>query len=74
MYVSPSFCQGRGTYYADDIKKADDPEKARKDKLAAWKDDYASPVEAARLGEIDDVIVADELRQRICTAIEMMNA
>ncbi len=60
--------------YAEDIKKADDPEKARKDKLAAWKDEYASPVEAARLGEVDDVIVAEELRQRICTAIEMMNA
>jgi acetyl-CoA carboxylase carboxyltransferase component len=60
--------------YAEDIKKADDPEKARKEKIAAWKDEVASPVEAARLGEIDDVILAEELRQRICTAIEMMNA
>ncbi len=60
--------------YANDIKSAEDPEKARKDKLAEWKEENASPVEAARLGEIDDVIVADELRQRICTAIEMMNA
>ena len=60
--------------YADEIKGAEKPEQARQEKLAAWKDEYASPVEAARLGEIDDVIVAAELRQRICTAIEMMNA
>ena len=60
--------------YAEEIKTAEAPEKARAEKLAAWKEEYASPVEAARLGEIDDVIVADELRARICTAIEMMNA
>ncbi len=60
--------------YADEIKNADEPAKARDEKLAEWKEEYASPVEAARLGEIDDVVVASELRARICTAIEMMNA
>ena len=57
-----------------EIAAAKDPEAARKEKIAEWKEQYASPVEAARLGEIDDIVLAEELRQRICAAIEMMNA
>ncbi len=60
--------------YSKEIAAAEAPDKARAEKVAEWKDEYASPIEAARAGEIDDVITADELRQRICTAIEMMNA
>ena len=57
-----------------EIAASADPEATRKEKMAEWKEKYASPVEAARLGEIDDIIYAEELRQRICAAIEMMNA
>ena len=56
--------------YGNDIKTEAD----RKEKLAQWIDEQASPVNAARLGEVDDIVVAAELRQRICAAIEMMNA
>ena len=57
-----------------EIAASEDPEKTRKEKLEEWNETYASPIEAARLGEVDDVVVYEELRQRICAAIEMMNA
>ena len=57
-----------------EIAASADPEATRKAKMAEWKEQYASPVEAARLGEVDDIVLAEELRQRICAAIEMMNA
>ena len=60
--------------YGKEIADAEKPDEARKEKIAEWKEDNASPVSAARLGEIDDIVVADELRQRICAAVEMMNA
>ena len=60
--------------YSSEIASAEKPEQARNDKIAEWREENASAVNAARLGEIDDVIVAEELRQRICTAVEMMNA
>ena len=37
-----------------------------------YKEKVASPVEAAKLGEVDDIVVAEELRQRIIAAVEMM--
>lgn len=60
--------------YGKELAASEDPTKARAEKIAEWKNNEASPVEAARLGEIDDIIDASELRQRICTAVEMMNA
>ncbi len=60
--------------YGKELAANADPAKARAEKTAEWKNVEASPVEAARLGEIDDIIDAAELRQRICTAVEMMNA
>ena len=55
-----------------EIAASADPEATRREKMAEWKEKYASPVEAARLGEIDDIIYAEELRQRICAAISML--
>ena len=60
--------------YSKEITSAEKPDEARKEKIAAWKEENASAVNAARLGEVDDVVVAAELRQRICAAVEMMNA
>ena len=34
----------------------------------------ASPVAAAKAGEIDDIISSDELRQRVSAAFEMLGA
>ncbi len=41
---------------------------------AAWDSVMASPVVAAKAGEIDDIINLDELRQRISSAFEMLGA
>ncbi len=60
--------------YSSEISESDDPVKTRKELTEKWNSENASPVSAARLGEVDDIIEISELRQRICTAIEMMNA
>lgn len=39
---------------------------------AEWAETNATPVAAARSGQIDDIISADELRMRIATALEML--
>ncbi len=49
-------------------------EKNREDLENEWKASCASPVKAAELGDIDDVIADDELRQRICAAFGMLFA
>jgi len=38
----------------------------------AWAEKYASPLEAAKSGHIDDIIDSAELRQRIGSALEML--
>lgn len=38
----------------------------------AWAEKYASPLEAAKSGHIDDIIDSRELRQRIGAALEML--
>ena len=59
--------------YGDEIKLSDDPA-AKKAELTAAYEQAASPVEAARNGDIDDVIEASELRIRIAAALEMLSA
>ena len=59
--------------YGDEIKQAEDPA-AKKAELTAAYEQAASPVEAARNGDIDDVIEASELRIRIAAALEMLSA
>lgn len=56
--------------YADKLNAGAD----RAALVEEYKEKVASPVEAARIGEIDDIVVAEELRQRICAAVEMMMA
>lgn len=60
--------------YGDEIAKAEAPDKRRAELTAEYIEASASPIAAARLGEIDDIVVAEELRQRICAAVEMMIA
>ena len=50
------------------------PEKSRDDLIAEWRKSLASPVAAASLGEIDDIVSANELRARICSALMMLAA
>lgn len=53
------------------LGKVDD--ESRHSEIAArWAQTYASPLEAAKSGHIDDIIDAAELRQRIGAALEML--
>ena len=47
-------------------------EQTREEVEAEWKEKVASAADAADCGEIDDVIEASELRQRICAALSML--
>lgn len=46
--------------------------KVTDEKRAEWESTMASPVCAARNGDIDDIISCDELRQRVAAAFEML--
>ena len=54
--------------FLDEVKN----ESKHKETAKAWADRYASPLEAAKSGHIDDIIDSAELRQRICAALGML--
>ncbi len=56
-----------------EIEQSDDPEKTRADKIAEYRDKFANPYKAAELGYIDEVILPDELRERLVFAFEMLS-
>lgn len=58
--------------YGDKIKESDDPGSARAALLAEYKLESSSPAAAARNGDIDDIIIYGELRQRVISAFEML--
>ncbi len=47
-------------------------EKSRNDLIAEWRKNVSSPANAAASGEIDDIISINELRARICSALQML--
>lgn len=53
------------------VKAAADPVTARATLRDEWIASSASPLAAARLGDIDDVIEYSELRQRVAAAFEI---
>ncbi|MGP4065149.1 acyl-CoA carboxylase subunit beta [Oceanobacillus sp. M65] len=57
---------------SDEIKKAQNPEKAREEKIAAYRKKHANPYKAAALGMIDDVIFPEKTRIKLIQALEMM--
>lgn len=60
--------------YADKIKAADDSAAQKDALLADWNTYNASPLAAARSGDVDDIIDYAEFRARICAAFEMLSA
>lgn len=58
--------------YADEIRRAEDPLKKREELLAEWNAVRVSPEEAARNGEVDDIISAADMRGRVASAFEML--
>ncbi len=57
----------------DKIKAADDVSSLRAELKNEWINTAASPLSAARLGDIDDVISFSELKQRIAAGFEVLN-
>ncbi len=58
--------------FKNDIANSSDPMTTRQEKIAEYRDKFASPFEAARLGYVDDVIEPDSTRPRIISALEML--
>ncbi len=48
------------------------PDKTRDELNAEWRKSLASPVAAASLGEVDDIVSVSELRVCICSALQML--
>jgi propionyl-CoA carboxylase beta chain len=58
--------------YRREISGAKDPDAARTDKIAEFRDRFANPFVAAERGFIDDVIEPRETRPRLIHALEML--
>lgn len=58
--------------FRGEISKAADPEEARKNCIAEYRDKFANPYIAASRGYIDDVIDPRETRPRLIKALEML--
>ncbi len=58
--------------YRKEMQQADDPIAARAEFVENFKETYANPFEAAKLGYIDDVIEPDSTRPRIIAALLML--
>lgn len=58
--------------FKNDIAQSDDPIKTRAEKIQEYRDKFANPYEAAKLGFVDDVIEPDSTRPRIIAALEML--
>ncbi|MFO8010050.1 MAG: carboxyl transferase domain-containing protein [Dehalococcoidia bacterium] len=59
--------------YGKEIKKAEDPEAVRAQKLDEYKDALYNPYIAAARGLVDEVIMPSESRPRIINAFEMLD-
>lgn len=55
----------------DRLKASEDPAQARLTLKNEWEQTVASPVSAARQGDVDDIIAFSELRQRVAAALEV---
>lgn len=56
----------------DRLKAASDPDAARLALREEWNATVASPLAAARSGDIDDIIAFDELKQRLAAGFEIL--
>ncbi|MDX2031635.1 MAG: carboxyl transferase domain-containing protein [Blastocatellia bacterium] len=61
-----------GILYRRDITGADDPEAARREKIAEYQEKFASPYVAAERGFIDEVIEPKQTRRKLIRALKML--
>ena len=60
--------------FKKEIEAAEDPAAARKEKLEAYRAEFATPYQAAKRGFVDDVIEPAETRQKIAAALGMLTS
>ncbi len=58
--------------FKKDIAESADPITTREEKIAEYRNKFASPYEAAKRGYVDDIIEPDSTRPRIIAALEML--
>lgn len=58
--------------FKNDIAESNDPIATRTEKIQEYREKFANPYEAAKLGFVDDVIEPDSTRPRIIAALEML--
>jgi len=58
--------------FRKEIKAAEDPKKARAEKIAEYTAEFATPYKAAELGYVDDVIDPADTRPRLIDAFNML--
>jgi propionyl-CoA carboxylase beta chain len=58
--------------FRKELQTASDPEAARKELEADYRENFANPYKAAELGYIDEVIRPEETRPRVIRALEML--
>jgi len=59
--------------FKKDIDSSDNPVEARKAKVSEYKEKFSNPYQAARRGDVDEVIEPAETRQRIISALYMLS-
>jgi propionyl-CoA carboxylase beta chain len=58
--------------FAKEIQNSENPEKTRQQKIEEYREKFANPYVAARMGMVDDVIDPRETRIKLIQALEMM--
>ena len=58
--------------FKKDIAESSDPISKRAEMIKTYRESFANPYEAAKLGYVDDVIEPDSTRPRIIAALEML--
>ena len=58
--------------FAKEIKSAEDPKAARKEKVDLYSEQFANPYQAAELGYVDEVIMPEDTRIRVIQGLEAL--
>jgi len=58
--------------FRNELAKAKDAEKAKQDLVQKYRDTFANPYKAAELGYVDEVILPEDTRPRLCRALQML--
>jgi len=58
--------------YGKEIKAAENPDQAREDFVAAYKEKFSKPYPAAASGHVDEVLIPSETRPKLIAALELL--